>query len=201
MLNMITANTTYKALLWTLILIILNFIYNPFCIAKELYTPSVEYFDNNEPKDFPSSNNLIIDQLPEISDKDKIIIYGQVLDIDGIPISGAKIFLWQVDINGKYVYEPLKAKANKKLFSKKTNPTFKGAGSTISNNEGEFLFISMFPSRLGHANIHVMHDEFGELQTRLYLTEKNIYTGIDKTYKQEYKFFIVMSGKNRYKRY
>ena len=196
---------TNNILLRTLILIMLSFVGNSFCIAKVLYKPTIEYLDNNEPKNFPNNNNLIINHSTGISNKDKIIIRGQVLDNDGIPISDAKILLWQVDDNGKYVYEPLKTKADKKLFytnkSIKLNHKFRGAGTNFTNNKGEFLFITIFPYKLGYVNIRVIHNKFDVLQTKLYLTKKNFYSQCHKNYKQEHKFFIVMSGKNKYKHY
>ncbi|MFY9589833.1 dioxygenase [Rickettsia endosymbiont of Halotydeus destructor] len=130
-----------------------------------------------EPKVFESTNNLLrkTGQLSKYSGE-KILIKGRVLDQNCVPVSDAKIYLWQVGQDGRYPYEPLRVRVDKKRFYVNKDSSFTGSGIATSNNKGEYHFITMRSSRFKNANIRVEHPSLKTLQTRLELVDKNICT-------------------------
>lgn len=129
-----------------------------------------------EPESFEPSNNLLRkDGQVLISCKEKIIIYGKVIDKNCLPVQDAKIYIWQTDCNGKYPYKPLKDVVDKRLISLNSRATSTGNGTAITNNNGEFFFITTEPEAIHglkpHINVRVKYSSFGSLQSRLTLAE------------------------------
>lgn len=180
-------------------------IYNAY--EPEIFSLSNNLFENMK-NGFFTTNNL----------HKVIIIRGKILDKNCLPVSDAKIYLWQHGPDGKYPYK-LK---NKSLARKNTNTAsdFKGNGIASSNNLGEFYFITLAPmsfidhSRKTHiktkpfVSIRIEHSKLGKLQTNLTLSENNLITEYDKDeminiYKNAidnieavYNFDLVMPGFN-----
>lgn len=94
-----------------------------------------------------------------------MVVLGRVLDENCVPIEGASIELWQTDTDGKYKWEK---KGN--LLS--PSPAFAGTGQAMSNNLGEYEFLTVFPGvrgkRAPHLNIRVTHPDFGTLATEIF---------------------------------
>jgi protocatechuate 3,4-dioxygenase beta subunit len=114
--------------------------------------------------------------------------------------------MWQVDSNGKYPYQTLRGHTSKKLAN--TKSTFLGSGTAVTNNLGEFAFITIYPvSKINYVNLRV---EAGEsvkslesnrvqtLQTRIYLRKPSkILYNDDADYKDnEYYFDVVVPRTN-----
>lgn len=148
-------------------------------------TPAKSYIDNNEPEKFNKSNNLL-----RKSGKDplycgqKIMLDLQLVDKNCVPISDAKIYIWQVGCDKKYPYKPLRFYANKKMFQKNASgSTFLGSGITTTNNTGNAKFITIFPPAIEHigpyVNIRVEHALFGQFQTKLFLKKQNLIESSD----------------------
>ena len=74
----------------------------------------------------------------------KIVIKGKLLDQNCVPISDAKIYLWQVGSDGKYSYTPLRGRISKNMLNLCGNTTFTGSGIATTNNKGEFYFITVY---------------------------------------------------------
>jgi protocatechuate 3,4-dioxygenase beta subunit len=168
-----------------------------------------------EPREFQLSNNLLrkTGQQP-VYRGTKIIVKGILLDQDCTPVSDAKIHLWQVGSDGKYPYIPLRTRINKKMINLVSKSSFTGSGTATTNNKGEFYFVTIYPSKIGHetanVNIRVEHLDLGQLQTKLYLSNSmvdlencgevshvlaSISSGI-----KTYEFKVVMPGRT-FKRY
>ena len=100
-----------------------------------------EHNSNYEPEIFPTSNNLLRTpgEMP-IFCGEKLLIRGKLTDKDCVPISDAKIYIWQVACDGKYPYEPLRNAHKKEDINLKSSATFTGAGTAITDNKGEFYF-------------------------------------------------------------
>ena len=130
--------------------------------------------DDYEPEEFQLSNNLLrkTGQEPSYCGT-KIIIKGKLLDERCIPISDAKVYLWQVGCDGKYPYTPLRGRVNKQMFSHASKSTFTGSGIATTNNKGEFFFVTIYPGEMSkkgaNINIRVEHRDLGQLQTKLYM--------------------------------
>ncbi|HJD55110.1 MAG TPA: dioxygenase [Rickettsia endosymbiont of Pyrocoelia pectoralis] len=138
-----------------------------------------EIRNDYEPKVFESTNNLLR-KTGELSRfyGEKIIIKGKVLDQNCVPVSDAKVYIWQPGSGGRYPYEPLKTRVDKRRFANKKDSSFTGCGIATTNNKGEYYFVSMLPYKssryISSANIRVEHPSLKTLQTRLDLSDRNI---------------------------
>lgn len=136
-------------------------------------------FNDYEPKVFEPTNNLLrkTGKLSKFYGE-KILIKGKVLDQNCVPVADAKVYLWQAGSGGKYPYEALKTRIDKKRFTSKSDSSFTGSGTATTNNKGEYYFISMLPYKssryLRSANIRVEHPSLTTLETRLDLSNKNM---------------------------
>ncbi|WP_347938716.1 dioxygenase [Rickettsia oklahomensis] len=136
-------------------------------------------FNDYEPKVFDTTNNLLrkTGRLSKFYGE-RILIKGKVLDQNCVPVADAKVYLWQAGSGGKYPYEPLKTRVDKRRFTSEGNSSFTGSGTATTNNKGEYYFISMLPYKSSHhlrsANIRVEHPSLTTLDTRLDLSNKNI---------------------------
>ncbi len=136
-------------------------------------------FNDYEPKVFEPTNNLLrkTGKLSKFYGE-KILIKGKILDQNCVPVADAKVYLWQAGSSGKYPYEPLKTRIDKKRFTSKSDSSFTGSGIATTNNKGEYYFISMLPYQssryLRSANIRIEHSSLTTLETRLDLSNKNM---------------------------
>lgn len=98
----------------------------------------------------------------------KIIITGRVLDRACIPVADARVEIWQNDPFGRWIL----ADAND-LVS--VRPVFTGAGRTYSDNNGVFMFTTLFPAAMGekqapHFYIRIVADGAKDFSTMLYFS-------------------------------
>lgn len=137
-------------------------------------SPSKAAKNDYEPEIFHHSNNLLRKSTETaMYCGQKIIIHGKVLDKNCVPVPDARVYVWQVGCGGYYHYIPFKNRVNHKLFKINQDSSFIGNGVAITNNKGEFHFITVYPGKAhglpAHVNIRVKHQLFDDLQTRLYL--------------------------------
>ena len=175
--------------------------------------PTKNIIDNYEPLDFNLTNNLIISSKIQENAKEipKILIFGKLLDKNCIPVANANIYAWQVGIDGKYPYKPLRQFAvDKNLFSKKPT-SFLGSGTTKTDNNGNFVLIATYPKQnkypTSHGiNIRAEHKDLGKVQTRFdpiafYEEVRSIQylsfykSDMDESNVKAYNLKIVMPGK------
>lgn len=135
--------------------------------------PTKNIIDNYEPLNFNLSNNLIVSSKIQENTKEipKILVFGKLLDRNCIPVANANIYAWQVGIDGKYPYEPLRQFAvDKNLFSKKPT-SFLGSATTQTDNNGNFVLIATYPKKNKYPtthgiNIRAEHKNLGKVQIR-----------------------------------
>ena len=101
----------------------------------------------------------------------KIIIKGKVLDKDCVPISGAKVSIWQANAKGYY-------QLNKdEIYNEDYDENFAGSGNIISNNLGEFDFITVYPDKVNSVNPNIIfkieHQNFHPVETKMFFPENN----------------------------
>ena len=146
------------------------------------------------PKSFNSTNNLA---RPEDrgfyeAEGEKITIYGRVMDNNCVPVSDAKIYIWQANKAG-YVQYPLKTPNHRKHHQKWIDPNFTGTGVTNSDNLGRFSFTTIKPGSFTKVtpHIHVMieHSELKTLSTKFYFIKEGAKEVID-TDKDDHVFII-----------
>jgi protocatechuate 3,4-dioxygenase, beta subunit len=124
-------------------------------------------YDGKAPSKFDSTNNLV---MPDVSGFYKaegmeIKIYGRVFDSKCVPVSDAKIYVWQANSRGYIQYSPF----NKPKWF---DPNFNGSGIINSDNMGRFDLMTIMPgSHNGitpHINVRVEHPKLPTLYTKIY---------------------------------
>ncbi len=160
--------------------------------------PTKKFTNNYEPKSFEPSNNLLRRNGQEpVFCGEKVVIRGRVLDSNCVPISDAKVYLWQVGCDGKYPYEPLRSHVNERNINPMSKSTFQGSGVATTNNKGEFQFITIYPAKSDHkspyVNIRVEHRDAGELQTKFFMQHNDE--------SDVYDFDISMPVNDKHRRY
>jgi len=179
--------------------------------------------DLSAPETFFSSNNLIKKTGSFYRGFGEVIFFrGIITDSFGVPINNAIVEIWQANSAGKY-HSLLESN------SEYIDPYFNMSGKAITNNVGEYNFITIMPgSKVGrapHININVYHPKFGKLEAESYFENHPNnksdyqYTSYDKidaellTAKVSYSevnnpksvkictFNIVLQGTHQYKKY
>jgi protocatechuate 3,4-dioxygenase beta subunit len=128
------------------------------------------------PAQFNITNNLARAQDNGLYEAEgqKIIIYGRVLDRNCLPVSDAKIYIWQANKEG-YVQYPIAKPNNFPHHQKWIDPNFIGTGITNSDNLGRFQFITIMPGSFTkvtpHIHFIVKHDKLESLSSKFYLVK------------------------------
>ena len=140
---------------------------------------------------------------------EKVYFFARVFDQNCVPVSDAKIELWQANPSGQHRYASKDALAT-------PDPTFAGAGRTSSTNLGEFTFVTLYPGpyqytiyktddkgekipiiikRAPHFNLTVSHPDYKAFSTNLYFIgdSRNATDHILKDMSEESKARLMMS--------
>lgn len=158
--------------------------------------PTHGAMNDYEPKKFQPGNNLLrsAGALPIVCGQ-RLIIKGKLLDSKCVPVSDAKVYLWQVGCDGKYPYNPLRNIAKKHHINLDSASSFLGSGVATTDNNGEFQFVTIYPHKSENGkhviNIRAEHRDIGDLQTQIMPS-----AGSD-----VYDFTMVMHEQNPYRRY
>ncbi len=92
-----------------------------------------------------------------------LLITGQVLDKDCVPVEGAIIEIWQTNSEGKYVAGKPTTYGQKQ---------FLGAGQTTTDNQGRYAFYSIYPRGYNnlapHIHFMVRKSGYQTIQTDLF---------------------------------
>lgn len=99
---------------------------------------------------------------------------GRLLDLDGKPIRGARIEIWQCDAQGRYRH-PLDP------GDAPIDPGFQGFGRTASDSEGRYRFRTIrpvpYPGRTPHIHVAVFPEGERPLVTQLYVAGEPLNDG------------------------
>lgn len=157
-----------------------------------------------------------------------VYVVGRVVDKNCIPISDARVEMWQANTFGKYTHP---ADTSENL----NDDNFVGSGFTKTDNLGQFTFLTIFPgSKDGKSaprvHFRVTQPDFKEVYTEMYFPEqeknytdetlskdKSRLDSLSATMKFEtregqyrveridgdmvYRFVVTMDGNNRFRRY
>lgn len=121
------------------------------------------------PSKFNTTNNLSrsINSAFYQAEGEKIVIYGRLMDVNCVPISDAKIYIWQNNKEGYIQYE-----TKQKHKSKWIDPNFSGTGITNTDNLGRFNFISIMPgsndNTTPHINIKIEQPQLKAFISKIY---------------------------------
>lgn len=143
-------------------------------------TKTIGEVDDYEPEKFIKDNNLLrkAGQSPVISGE-VIVILGNVVDENCIPVTNASVYLWQTNEKGMYVYEPLRSLANLEFIDliQDNNSTFTGNGIAKTDNKGNFAFITINPSRIDeidpYLNFVVRYKDSEPIKSKFIFTDSN----------------------------
>lgn len=134
---------------------------------KLLDCPVTKYHSSNyEPETFSKSNNLLrtAGGFPYKCSR-KLLIKGIVRDSKCVPLSDVVVKVWQVNENGKYPYKPLRNIYTKQDIDISNSENFTGNGTSITNNKGEFNFITCMPTSFKNIKPHVDFRVYHNLPT------------------------------------
>ena len=94
-------------------------------------------------------------------------ISGHVLDLNGRPISGARIEIWQCDANGRYHF------VQDGRTDQPRDEDFQGYGATKTDIEGRYQFLTIkpvpYPGRSPHIHFAVSGHRFERFITQMYV--------------------------------
>ncbi len=99
-----------------------------------------------------------------------IYVQGRVVDLDGSPIEGVTVDIWQCNAVGRYAHPHDKNPAP-------LDPDFQGWGIMATNQNGEFYFKTVYPGAYGvndewsrppHIHYKVSKKGYEELTTQMY---------------------------------
>lgn len=114
------------------------------------YYPSAEQRPSDRDADL-----LLLSGSPAIASGDPLQLDGQLLDVDGEPVAGALIELWQTDVQGIYLHPD-------DLRASQRDPYFQSFGETESDQEGRWGFRTIVPApyddRPRHLHVKVWLD-------------------------------------------
>jgi protocatechuate 3,4-dioxygenase beta subunit len=108
---------------------------------SELTAP-VYGHDDVQPLDNDLTKNAVVNGEPL---GERIIVVGRVLDEDERPVPNALIEIWQANSAGRYIHKNDQHDAP-------LDPNFKGAGRVLTNEKGEYRFITIKPGAYPWSN-------------------------------------------------
>jgi protocatechuate 3,4-dioxygenase beta subunit len=95
-----------------------------------------------------------------------LILTGRVLSVDGAPLPGALIEIWQCDMHGNYIH-------TEGASSRKRDTAFQGYGRTRADANGAYSFRTIrpvsYPGRTPHIHLKAHHPNGRVLTTQMYV--------------------------------
>jgi protocatechuate 3,4-dioxygenase beta subunit len=93
-------------------------------------------------------------------------LYGRVMEVDGRPLAGVRVEIWQCDANGRYRHP-----RDRQTVAE--DPNFQGFGHTITDAEGRYRFRTirpvLYPGRTPHIHAAVFPGEDVPFVTQIYV--------------------------------
>jgi len=100
---------------------------------------------------------------------DEIEVTGRLLGLDGRPISGGFIELWQANAHGRY-------SSNRAPSTGPLDPNFQGYGVVQTDEEGRYRFLTIkpgeYPGRTPHLHFKIGGPGFEPLTTQMYFADE-----------------------------
>jgi len=91
---------------------------------------------------------------------------GQVMEVDGRPLAGVRVEIWQCDANGRYRHPRDRQPVAE-------DPNFQGFGHTITDEEGRYRFRTIrpvpYPGRTPHIHAAVFREGDEPFVTQIYV--------------------------------
>jgi len=108
---------------------------------------------------------------------DLVIVYGRVLDVNGEPLQGVSVEIWQTDARGVYDHPGFQGGGG-------TDPAFQYYGTSITDANGLYSFRTVKPGSEGigrppHIHVKVRVDGIDVLTTQFFFAEDGDEQGAD----------------------
>ena len=104
----------------------------------------------------------------EQSGGELVVLSGRVLDNAGNPIAGARVEIWQCDVNGRYLHRGDSGRTSR-------DPAFQGFGHDLTAADGSYSFRTIKPvpyaGRTPHIHVKVLVGKRESLTTQFYLPD------------------------------
>jgi len=111
-------------------------------------------------------NNLVRIHDGEVASGQISDLRGRLLDLNGRPLSGVRIEIWQCDANGRYRHPRERGRSP-------IDPAFQGFGHAVTDEEGRYRFRTIkpvtYPGRTPHIHVAVRPKGAEPLVTQLYV--------------------------------
>jgi protocatechuate 3,4-dioxygenase beta subunit len=121
------------------------------------------------PKNKPADDNADLVQVAGFereAEGDILHLSGRVIDVHGAAVAGARVEIWQCDVNGVYRHP------HDRQFAMR-DPAFQGFGRTDTGQAGRFTFRTIvpvsYPGRTPHIHVKVRREGKRTLTTQLYI--------------------------------
>lgn len=109
-----------------------------------------------------------------------LFLAGRVLGVDGTPLAGAKLELWQCDVHGTYHHVG---------GGGTQDPDFQGYGRATATADGGYAFVAMRPvpygGRPAHLHFRITRDGARPLTTQLYIRGESAERGFPGMFARE----------------
>ncbi len=120
-----------------------------------------------------ADNDLVkIAGVVESAGGEVIVLKGRVFDGQGNPASGARVEIWQCDVNGRYLHPGDGG-------GRPRDAAFQGFGHVVTGPDGVYAFRTIkpvpYPGRTPHIHVKVFH-EGRELTTQFYIAGHELNT-------------------------
>jgi len=126
--------------------------------AGPFYPPTLPLDDDNDLTHVAGRSSQAKGAISDLS--------GKIVDINGHPLKGIRIEIWQCDANGRYRHPAEKA-------SQKPDQNFQGHGNTLTDEQGRYRFRTIrpvqYPGRTPHIHIAVFARGEPTFVTQLYI--------------------------------
>lgn len=123
------------------------------------------------PVDFPANtdNDLLqVSGRTEMARGEPMMVRGQLCDLDGQPLPGAMIDIWQCDANGRYHHPGDHGHSPR-------DENFQGFGRTLTNASGAYEFRTIrpvpYPGRTPHIHFLIRAADGRQLISQMYLRD------------------------------
>lgn len=94
-----------------------------------------------------------------------VVLKGRVLDLNASPVAGARVEIWQCDVNGRYLHSGDQRSVPR-------DAAFQGFGHVVTGPDGGYAFRTIkpvpYPGRTPHIHMKVLYGD-KELITQLYI--------------------------------
>ncbi|MGI9334114.1 MAG: hypothetical protein ACR2RL_13280 [Gammaproteobacteria bacterium] len=116
----------------------------------------------------PSHDLINVDGVGRIAEGVPLALQGRVLGVDGVPVAGAVVEIWQADNRGIYRHPRAPSQGRE-------DPAFAGYGESVADAEGRYGFWTIVPvpytGRPPHIHVKVRIRSEERLTTQLYLRD------------------------------